>query len=79
MRCSVPDCNITSKHPQKTMCWRDFGMCKYHAYEFYPEAYDGSGYRPVSSQFMGIVQKIENKVNVVSRVGNKKVNITNTH
>ncbi len=78
MRCIVPDCNITAKHPQKTMCWMDFGMCKYHAYEFYPEAYDGSGYRPVSNQFMGIVQRIENKVNVVSRI-EKKVNITNTH
>ena len=28
------------------MCWVDFGMCKYHAYEFYPDVYDS--YRPTT-------------------------------
>jgi len=49
MRCSVKGCNITCKHPTKSMCWRDFNMCKYHAYEFYPEVYDPSHYKPCSS------------------------------
>lgn len=66
MRCSVEGCNITAKHPQKTMCWRDFGMCKYHAYENYPEAYDT--YRPISSKFTRIIQKMEMKKNIVTKI-----------
>jgi len=46
MRCMIEGCNITSKHPRKSMCWVDFKMCKYHAYEFYPEVYDA--YRPTT-------------------------------
>jgi len=46
MRCIIKGCNITCKHPRKSMCWVDFNMCKYHAYEFYPEVYDV--YRPTT-------------------------------
>jgi len=47
MRCIIKGCNITCKHPRKSMCWVDFNMCKYHAYEFYPEVYDT--YKPTTS------------------------------
>lgn len=53
MRCSVKTCNIVSRHPNDTICWRRFRMCKYHAFEFHPEAYKGSPYRPISSKFIG--------------------------
>ncbi len=40
------------------MCWVDFNMCKYHAYEFYPEVYDV--YRPTTSKWDQLVNRIEN-------------------
>lgn len=61
MRCTIKGCNITCKHPQKSMCWRDFGMCKYHAVSFYPEAYEGSGYRPIYGRFEEICRIIDNE------------------
>ena len=64
MRCSVKGCGITCKHPQKSMCWRKFSMCKYCACKLHPEAY--TVYRAISNQFEDIVRTIENK----------KVNIT---
>ena len=57
MRCTVKDCNITCKHPTKSMCWKDFDMCKYHAFQFYPDAYDA--YRPCSSKFEEILHKLD--------------------
>ena len=56
MRCSVKGCNVVCKHPQKAMCWKDFDMCKYHAFEFYPDAYDV--YRPVSDKFGQLCKKL---------------------
>ena len=57
MRCTIEGCNITCKHPTKSMCWKDFDMCKYHAFQFYPDAYDA--YRPCSSRFEEILHKFE--------------------
>ncbi len=59
MRCKVKGCNIISRHPTKSMCWRDFGMCKYHAFEFHPEIYEESHYRPSSSKWDEICRKME--------------------
>jgi len=58
MRCIIKGCNIVCRHPQKAMCWKEFGMCKYHAYELHPEIYEKSGYKPISSKFMYLTRNI---------------------
>ncbi len=52
MRCSNPKCDRVIKHPGSHMCSRDFGMCKFCAFKFYPQAYNK--YRPVSKMFAKI-------------------------
>jgi len=59
MRCTIKGCNITCRNPQKSMCWKDFEMCKYHAVLFFPDAYDN--YRPAGDRFEEICRIIENE------------------
>ncbi len=59
MRCTIEGCNITCRNPQKSMCWKDFELCKYHAYLFYPEIYEESGYRPSGDRFEEICRIME--------------------
>lgn len=60
MRCLAKDCDVVVRHPNEAKCWKKFRMCKYHAFEIHPELYEGSYYRPISSKFIGTMQKIEN-------------------
>ena len=59
MRCTIKGCNITCRNPQKSMCWKRFNMCKYHAFQFHPEIYESSGYRPCSSKFEEMCRKFQ--------------------
>ncbi len=52
MRCKEEGCMITTKQPNKNMCWREFGMCKTHAYQHHPEAYADTKWRPISSRLI---------------------------
>lgn len=48
MRCINPKCDRVIKHPGSHMCSKDFQMCKFCAFKFYPQAYKHNNYRPVS-------------------------------
>ena len=54
MRCANPKCPRVIKHPGSHMCSRDFGMCKFCAFKFYPQAYKNSNYRPISKMLSKI-------------------------
>ncbi len=54
MRCINPKCDRVIKHPGSHMCSKDFMMCKFCAFEFYPQAYNK--YRPVSKAMAKITR-----------------------